>query len=758
MEIEFKILCNYISSKDLLIKALDDFKKKYNNLSQNDKILCLFSFNENLTSEEVKEYFPNIISGVILNRLTENNLIETKIKQSKFNLYNLTETGKLLIDRIINKILEDNYDYKNHIIEKRKEKINKLESKATAKIIINVLLESNIRPKDNNEIIIDLKKLMEVNYEAVELICSDFNISIELIKEYFREDIKDITNDNIIFINVPECEYQDIQNIDREYKGLIYTRGLLTSKKESIISKILYFNYFCINPDCEYSQDSLKTTYEIKKCPKCKSPIELKNQERINQLESKITNIESGISFPLYLQRNNASKFSYLGLGDEIEIIGYLEDKLIEDKLKKTKEVIKVLVVSSFKKIDLSRKLNKEEELEVENKIEKIKDCFREYMLTPFNNYIEQDFIKELFILQQLTRHKLSSQEHCIHIAWMGEPGVGKNQLIKIGEEYFPNNISVTGADITDAGFKGTVNRDTGIKEIGLAKQTQGGTIWLNEFDKFIKTNSNGKKAGSQLLNSTMTEQEINLNKAGIKITYKNLDLRHNLVFNPLDESKVKDNIQFDKMAEILDKSLLSRTIPLYVGRDKTRSKKVFSQTMLRTNKPKYDLNKELYKNILLYLRNKEIELTKKAEDKLEEIYAELLEKDENSSISVERIGLILIQLTKAVTKFNLKNKVGVNEVKEAYNYYMKALNSVGIDLDNLEKLFMDETLEELRLKRDFKNIIFEYLEKNKKIEITEIEKIFDKLSKSKIFELINKLKEEKIIYESPKDNYRWLN
>ena len=75
----------------------------------------------------------------------------------------------------------------------------------------------------------------------------------------------------------------------------------------------------------------------------------------------------------------------------------------------------------------------------------------------------------------------------------MGDSGVGKNVLIKISSKYFPRVESIVGADITDAGFKGTVNRDTGIKEIGLAKQCQSGTIFFNEFDKFVKANNQGK-------------------------------------------------------------------------------------------------------------------------------------------------------------------------------------------------------------------------------------------------------------------------
>lgn len=753
MEIQERILHNYLQDIKLVDIVYKKFKGTYDTLSQKEQILLLFIFESNLISEEILKYYPNYQVKTLLSRLEKDNYITPIGKQGKFKIYNLSDFGRKFAERLVLKSFEDDYDYKQYLLNLRSKKNDNNNLKEEIRLLHRTFSELEIRPDVKDELIIDIKAAAEIDYECSDLLLSDFQNSISLIQELYRDDVEDIKKLKIKFVNIPESEYQHIHNIDREYKGLIYTKGLVTSKKENIISKILNYQYLCTNPSCDLSNNKVTAQLKIKTCPKCKSSIELVNEERINQLESKITNIESGISFPLYLHSKTASNFAFIGLGDEVEIIGHLEDKLVEGKEKDTKEIIKVIVVNSFKKIDLARKLTIEEIDEVEKKIESLDEEFYDYLKTPFINYEERDFIKELFIIQQLTRHKPENGEFCMHFAWMGEPGVGKNELLKICLEYFPNNDSVTGADITDAGFKGTVNRDTGIKEIGLAKQTAGGTIWLNEFDKFIKTNSNGKKAGSQLLNGTMTEQEVKLNKAGIKITYKNLDLRHNLVFNPLDESKIKEDIPYNKMSEILDKSLLSRTIPLYVGRDKDRSRKVF-KIMLSRKTDKFNINPVLYQNILLYLRNKDIEISKKAEEKLEEIYNELLDADNHSAVSIERLGLILLQLTKAVTKYKLKTKAGINEVKEAYNYYLKSLSTVGINLDNLEMLFLDESVENLKTIVEIKLYIERKIKTVKILLVQDLEKLFDKKI---LLEAIERAKKENIIYEPVKGELRRL-
>jgi len=721
-------ILNKYSSEKISDIILDDFKVFFNTKSQRDQILCYFKAEPNLTNKDLLELFPSYQVNTLTQRLFNAGYIDAVDKDGKYIIYKITIEGERIVDKMILNFLDKNIQYQDYVVEKRKEKINGTDEKEHIKTLTLALVESNLKPTMDDKIKIDLKEFSQWNYEAAEFIYGNFNESLKIIKEHFKNDVDgEIKDEDIIFINPHQTEYREIHDYDRDFKGLIYTKGLITSKKEAIVLQILKYYYLCLNSNCEYSQKELSSTVKLTKykCPKCKSVLEEIKRDKVNHYESKISNIDSGVSFPLVFRGEKAKQFAFVGLGDEIEVIGHLEDKIVENNKGQKEEIIKCLVVNSFRKTDYQKELT-EEEIKISERIIE-KNNIKEYLLSPFVEYIEKDWFKELLILQQLTRYNLDTKETPIHLAIMGEPGVGKNEFIRISEKYFPVCDSIVGADITDAGFKGTVNRDTGIKEVGLAKKTQNGTIFFNEFDKFVKSNNNGKKAASQLLNASITEQEVRLNKAGIKIKFENLDLRHNVVFNPTEERILESGkAPHNFMGEILDKSLLSRMIPVYIPKDKERSLKVMD-LMLNDVKLNKNLNSEEYKTLIKYLRVKQVHITSKAKEKIKSIFKKILQRDSHTMISPERIAQVLTQLSKAVAKLNNREEVLTNDVKQAYDYYFNSLKTTGITLDNLESLFQDKTVEELETEKEVKLFIEKHFADNEILKLDELYKCKNK-------------------------------
>ena len=728
------ILLKYVNEK-LAPKVKKEFVNFVTSKSQRDQVLFYFKHENNLVNKTLIEVFPDYEINTLTRRLDNSKFIENVDKEGKAFVYSLTEDGENYLDRKVLSFLDKNFDYKDYLIEKRKTKSNNSSKKDNVKIMAMALYDAEIKPNVKDKIIINMKDLAIYNPDIPDLIYNNFKENIEIIKAVFQDDVqKDLEDEDIVFTNIHDSEFRPIHVFDREYQGLVLTKGLITSKREGIISKTLLFKYRCNNNSCQYHDSDLVSDKALvnKKgegiaCPHCKSPLNLMSEKRINQLESKITDIDTGISFPLHVRYDLCKRFACLELGDEIEVTGFLEDKVVLSKMG-IKETEKVLVVNNFKTTDYIKELTKEELHDVEQTLIKY-EKYEDYLLKPFSEYIESPKVKYLFIIQQLTRWDPVNREVPLNIAMMGEPGVGKNVLIKTAETYFPNCDGIVGADITDAGFKGTVNRETGIKEIGLAKKCQNGTLFFNEFDKFVKSNPNGKKGASQLLNASITEQEIRLNKAGIRIRMSNLDLRHNIIFNPLDEKKVDtEKIAYDHMGEIMDKSLLSRMLPLYINKDNKRSEQVFD-LMLGKDDSKTKLDPKTYKLVIRYLRGRNVEFTQKAKDLLKKIYKEFLKLDKFQAISVERIGQMLTQLSKGVCRLHGKDKCGVVEVKAAHEIYMFALASVGITMDNLEALFLDKSIEQMKTIKDIKLYIEQQLSINgiKEMEIKQLEEQFDK-------------------------------
>lgn len=733
-----EILTNYVDL-EIIDKILEEFENFFNSKSQRDQVMFYFKVEKYLKNNDLQEIFPEYQINTLTQRLNNSEYIEPTDKEGKYIIYTLTKKGEDYLNKMIKTFLDKNIKYLDYKADKRRHKYENSDLKENTKILLRGLIAANIKPDIEDKIKIDLKDFAEWDFEACDLIYSDFFFAKETIKAHFKEDIEeDIKDEDIKFLNPHESIYKEIHDYNRNFEGLVYTKGLITSKKESIVLQVQNYIYKCNNDACSYSEDEIKITRKIKKCPKCKDSLNLIDTKKINHFESKICNIESGVCFPLVLRDSIAKEFAFIGLGDEIEVIGNLEDKIIKHERGDKEEIVKCLVVNSFRKTDFQKELTKEEVQVAERILKKFQNP-KEYLIEAYRDYIEEDWVKELMLLQQLTIYRPETKETPIHFAIMGEPGVGKNELIKLSERYFPVNDTIVGADITDAGFKGTVNRDSGIKEVGLAKKTQNGTIWLNEFDKFVKSNNNGKKAASQLLNASITEQEIRLNKAGIKIQFKNLDLRHNVVFNPIEESIISTGKPaYDFMSQILDKSLLSRMIPLYLKRDKSRSLDVFDLMLKEENRYKIVIDPQEYSILIKYLRNKNISLDTNAKNTLKKVFEKIINSDDNHTISAERIGQILIQLSKAVAKFNNKDICDKESVKEACDLYWKALSSCGIDKNNLETLFMDKNISEIKTKLELKTFILKQIEDN---EIFNIEKFENKFNKELLNECILELK-----------------
>ena len=695
------ILYEFIKDKELRDKIFEDFEKFFFSKSQTFQVLTYFFINKEGKADDLSERkeLKDYQISTLLKRLKDNYKLELVDKEGKFHIYKISEKGKEEVGRKINNFITNNFYHKELLADKRKKKVENNSQDEFTRVLISALIDANIREDIKGDININLKKLAETNPEAVDLIYGDYKRAITLIKNYYNSEGSKLIEENIIFTDAHESTFNYIPHFDRDTKELIYTKGLVSSKKEIIVSKSYIYNYLCTNNSCKYSSKPLVSSHSLKTkggttCPLCKSPMENILEERINLLESKITDIESGISFHLHILGKKTIDFAYIGLGDEIEVIGHLEDKVIEDKEHK-KEIVKVLVVNSFKTTDYIKDLTCEEKQEVLNNLSNYSTP-KDYLLLPFANYIEQDWIKELFLLQQLTKLDNAKREIPLNIALMGEPGVGKNELIKISEEFFPCCDAIVGADITDAGFKGTVNRETGIKEVGMAKKSQGGTIFFNEFDKFVKSNPNGKKAGSQLLNASITEQEIRLNKAGIRIRMKNLNLRHNIVFNPLDDKINENKTKYDLMGQILDKSLLSRMLPIYIGKDNARTRKVFD-VFIKGGLDTQEIEKETYKLTIRYLRALDVEFTTKSEELLKDLFDKILEHDQHSAISVERIAQMILQLCKAYCRLHNKTKCDKQVVEQVQKIYWKCLNTVDISLENMDQLFLEHKPSEIK-------------------------------------------------------------
>lgn len=730
----------------------------YNRLSIKNKILLIL-FDKKHSIKELNEY--EITTFNTLKKSTSELNTENYIDSNKEGKYNInvngikklkTEIIKLKtksndISLFINDILEYNKDDKKVEVDLEKEenfvsllkKINKIKNKITIDNIIEI----------------DYIKLNNIlNEEEKNYFKNNFNILYDHLKYTFSAMFE---KEQVIirFSNWNNDNIETITNNSYKKTGLIFVKGMIVKKSSKKILWKKRSNYLCSNPECDFFHKKIIITNrglnkkKLKSCPSCKSLVNYIDciQEEIVFL--RIRDEKSNYSLELLLQGDLVKKSVNFQYGDRITATGNFEEFDID---KENTEI--VLITNNIQKKDFKVKLNKEEIKQIENNLNKIDE---NYLLKPFSDFESEKWIKELFLIQQLSQNNPEFEIIPLHITWMGDPGVGKDKIRKLLIRYFPNVHFISGKNLTEAGLKGTVNQESGIKEIGLGVLAEDGTLFINEYDKAVERIN--KKQGANMFNELFSEQEIKLKKSGIDLHFNNINVRGILAFNPSEN--LKENIEFNEdipiyreLKNVVDYSLLSRTLYIYTQSDVEITKKVINKTLLKLSQKDFknnliedELDIEEYQKIILYLRNLRPILNEKGINKINDFLEILKKQDPNISQHLTRISQIIIQLILCKAKMKLEQNISLKTIDEAIQIYLNSLETIGINIKNMSQLYLNTSIQE----ETILGIIEEWLLKkenyNKKFYFSEIKSELkindDKLMKKVLILLEN---QEKII------------
>ena len=271
-----------------------------------------------------------------------------------------------------------------------------------------------------------------------------------------------------------------------------------------------------------------------------------------------------------------------------------------------------------------------------------------------------------------------------IHILIVGDPGIGKSQILKYVSKLAPRSIYTSGKGTTGAGLTAAAVRDElggWSLEAGALVLGDQGNVCVDELDKM-------RSEDRSALHEALEQQTVSIAKAGIMATLNSrcsVLAAANPKFGRFDRFKVlADQIE-------LPPPILSRFDLIFVVEDKPTRKgdSELAQHILqihKSNSIEYEIEPELLRKYIAYARkNVNPILTDEATDVLKNFYVDTRNSssntEDNAPVPITARQLeALIRLAEACAKMKLKPIVEKEDANKAVRLQTACLKEVGVD------------------------------------------------------------------------------
>ncbi|MDO8870890.1 MAG: minichromosome maintenance protein MCM [Methanobacteriaceae archaeon] len=345
-----------------------------------------------------------------------------------------------------------------------------------------------------------------------------------------------------------------------------------------------------------------------------------------------------------------------------------------------------------------------------------------------------------------------------IHVLIVGDPGIGKSQMLKYVSKLAPRGIYTSGKGTSGVGLTAAAVRDEfggWSLEAGALVLGDKGNVCVDELDKM-------RDEDRSAIHEALEQQTISIAKAGIMATLNSrcsVLAAANPKFGRFDSYK--------SLAEQIDlpSTILSRFDLTFVVEDKPEEEKdrSLARHILNTHKEDrmhFEIDPELLRKYIAYARrNIHPVLTDKAMDVLEEFYVSMRNNsiDDDSPVPITARQLeAIIRLSEASAKIKLKPEVDTEDAHQAIKLTKACLKQVGmdpetgkIDIDKVEGRPPKSERDKLRILLD----VIQELEEEyggrapTNILISEMADRYN-VSEEKVEEFVRNLKHKGVIFE----------
>ena len=452
-------------------------------------------------------------------------------------------------------------------------------------------------------------------------------------------------------------------------------------------------------PDCNHKQMNLlkdSSHYRNYRLVKLEEPLELRKGGSTREFKG-------------YMQDYLASPYHNLKAGDVVDITGEFKVEPRQQYGKKDgfEFMINLHNISPVDDAFEDYRLTEEDKEQI-LELSKRDDIYELLVNTLAPEIHGHETVKQGLLLQLLEGNRPS--DDCMksesmdrwtsHILLIGDPGIGKSQLVSAVNKRAPKCISISGTNTSQAGLTTSAVKDeltgTWTMEAGGVVLADTGLLCIDEFDKL-------SASAQKSLNEPMEQLSVSSAKAGLVQT---MTARTSIlaVANP-KYSRFKDDKSFKDQLDIAE-STLSRFDLIFALTDsinEVNDKEL--ATALLSNSSKDDelevLSDDCFKKYITYMKaNCFPVLTDEVIDMLSEFYVTVRQeasKSYDGKPITARDLKSLERLTIARAKCEGRDYTELSDAEEAIRIYTESLESLGLTVTTageLQSIMSDEEFE----------------------------------------------------------------
>ena len=452
-------------------------------------------------------------------------------------------------------------------------------------------------------------------------------------------------------------------------------------------------------PDCNHKQMNLlkdSSHYRNYRLVKLEEPLELRKGGSTREFKG-------------YMQDYLASPYHNLKAGDVVDITGEFKVEPRQQYGKKDgfEFMINLHNISPVDDAFEDYRLTEEDKEQI-LELSKRDDIYELLTNTLAPEIHGHETVKQGLLLQLLEGNRPS--DDCMksesmdrwtsHILLIGDPGIGKSQLVSAVNKRAPKCISISGTNTSQAGLTTSAVKDeltgTWTMEAGGVVLADTGLLCIDEFDKL-------SASAQKSLNEPMEQLSVSSAKAGLVQT---MTARTSIlaVANP-KYSRFKDDKSFKEQLDIAE-STLSRFDLIFALTDsinEVNDKEL--ATALLSNSSKDDelevISDDCFKKYITYMKaNCFPVLTDEVIDVLSEFYVTVRQEASQSYDGkpiTARDLKSLERLTIARAKCEGRDYTELSDAQEAIRIYTESLESLGLTVTTageLQSIMSDEEFE----------------------------------------------------------------